>query len=276
MNNRRLSLALDVLLLLGVITLQAKLLTGVPLHEWLALGFTAVLLVHLTLHWSWLETHARRLLAPASARAKINMSLNLALLADMTVATFSGFMLSDTVLPVTRIMNNPAHMRAFRRWHGIHELSSHSIFPIVALHLALNWDWVRTLWRRRGPRVARSPVPVNRASTPWLRSLLFVTVAVALISSLTWLISAVIPPSTTERQEAAMFVADSVRAAPGIAHPQFHPGPPNPSLRGLPVFIAVIVLIALIAMAGRRLLSLRLEEPIGDASGNPADVNPAR
>jgi hypothetical protein len=61
---------LDCSMLLAFVVLQSWQLTGVVVHEWLAAALIGGLLAHLLLHWSWVETRSRRVLAPRSRRTR--------------------------------------------------------------------------------------------------------------------------------------------------------------------------------------------------------------
>jgi hypothetical protein len=91
---------LDCSMLLAFVVLQSWQLTGVVVHEWLAVALIGGLLAHLLLHWSWVETRSRRVLAPRSRRTRVNYALNLTLFVAATAAMVSGFMISKVVLPL--------------------------------------------------------------------------------------------------------------------------------------------------------------------------------
>src|SRR5579859_5726182 len=87
----RLWIALDCSMLVAVVALQAWRLTGVPLHEWLAVALIAGIVAHLLQHWNWIESRGRRLRRPGSARTRVNYALNASLFTAMAIAMISGF-----------------------------------------------------------------------------------------------------------------------------------------------------------------------------------------
>ncbi|HKO02913.1 MAG TPA: DUF4405 domain-containing protein [Thermoanaerobaculia bacterium] len=93
----RVWVVIDCSMLVVVIALQAWRLTGVPLHEWLAIGLLA---------------------AVVAAQARVNYALNLTLFLSMTAAMASGLAISKVVLPMHLTPDE------YLKWHGIHELSS--------------------------------------------------------------------------------------------------------------------------------------------------------
>ena len=81
---------LDTSMLIAFVALQSWRLTGVVVHEWLSVALIAGLLAHLVLHWSWVATRSKRVLAPRSTRTRVNYALNLTLFIAATVAMVSG------------------------------------------------------------------------------------------------------------------------------------------------------------------------------------------
>ena len=61
MTRRSISLALDTIMLVVFVSLLSWRLTGVPIHEWAATALLVVLVVHLVIHWHWVETRISRL-----------------------------------------------------------------------------------------------------------------------------------------------------------------------------------------------------------------------
>ncbi|HEY6951794.1 MAG TPA: DUF4405 domain-containing protein [Bacteroidota bacterium] len=185
MNRNRLFLWLDSAMLLAVLLLESKVLTGVPFHEWLGILIAAVIILHLVFQWSWIEGQARRIFAPGAWRTRINYSLNFGLFACMVAAIVSGIMISEHVFP-----NSGRSLNDAMSWHALHDNSGHAIMFLIGLHLALNWDWILAVLRGRfRPRPATSSgetgsslLPRRRIRRP-LRAaamLLIATVIVAL------------------------------------------------------------------------------------------------
>src|SRR4051812_35757489 len=92
-------LLFDTFLLMAVCLLEAVSLTGLTLHEWLALGFAGALMIHLLLQWPWIAGRTRRLLSAQTRRTGINYFINLGLFTAMVATILSGTMISEVVLP---------------------------------------------------------------------------------------------------------------------------------------------------------------------------------
>jgi hypothetical protein len=205
----------------------------------------------LLLHWPWVESRSRRILAPFGGRMRVNYALNLTLFVSMTSAMISGFMISKVVLPV-----HPA-ADEYLKWHSIHETSSRIALAAVGLHLGLNWDLtlaaLRNFVRRRAPRSSRLRTPVR----PLIARVAIMIVVVTVIGAALYALDRVMP-----RQDVTIIGPDRRRT---IEHAE---PPPDiarlrsdvaPSKRGIPAFVLQGVLVAVSAIIGRKVLQLRLD-----------------
>ena len=140
---------LDTVLLIAYTALQEPGgATGVVLHEWLGLAFIPLFSLHILLSWSWVATTWSRVRSDRWPRARINFLLNVSLLTMMTVVIVSGLFISEYALPAAGVAT-----RGTQRWEQFHNFTSSLITPVIALHLALNWSWIkRTLRRYLTPR----------------------------------------------------------------------------------------------------------------------------
>ena len=145
---------LDVVLLFAYIALQEPGgATDFVWHEWVGLAFIPLFVAHVVLSWSWITTTWRRIGRDPAPRARINFLLNAALFVMMAVVVVSGVVISQYALPV---LGMGSHGNA--RWEQLHNFTSSMITIVVALHLALNWSWIKRAMRRyltRGRRGAR-------------------------------------------------------------------------------------------------------------------------
>jgi len=141
--------ALDTVLLVAYIALQEPAgATGFVLHEWIGLGLIPLVLLHIVLSWRWIATTWHRVWSDPAPRARINFLLNVSLFTMMAIVIVSGLFVSEYALPAAGVA-----MRGTQRWEQVHNLTSSLITPVVALHLALNWNWIARSLRRY---VARS------------------------------------------------------------------------------------------------------------------------
>ena len=131
---------LDVALLLSVCVLQTVRFTGLVLHEWLGLAMVGLVFAHLLLAWSWIASQTRRLLAPGSARDRINYLLNLSLFASITAVIFSGVLISQKAIPT--LARTKAAPDMDWRWDTLHNQFSQAVLFLAGFHVAINWEWV--------------------------------------------------------------------------------------------------------------------------------------
>ena len=111
--------------------------TGIAIHEWLSVAFTLVIIVHLLLHWAWIVAVSKRFLRKLVMQARLNFVLNIFFFIFMTVAIFTGIMVSEVALPLFGI-----HFEKNFTWHFLHNLSADITLIILGLHIALHWKWI--------------------------------------------------------------------------------------------------------------------------------------
>jgi hypothetical protein len=154
MNWNETLLVLDTALLISVCLLEAVTLTGLPAHEWLAVVFVAMLLVHILLQWPWISSRTRRLLAPRTGRTRLNYCLNLGLFIVMVATIVSGIMISEVVFPAAGRPNIGGI------WRSLHGFTTNLVVLFVGLHLGLNGDWILAAVRQAfRPGSSSAPTP---------------------------------------------------------------------------------------------------------------------
>jgi hypothetical protein len=241
---------LDSSMLLLFVILQAWRLTGVILHEWLAVALIGGLLAHLILHWSWVETRIRRIRTPRSGRTRVNFALNLTLFLSATAAMFSGFMISKVVLP---LHPNPVE---YLKWHTLHDVSSRAALVCVGLHLALNWNlMIAALRNFVSSRASRTRTPMRLR--PLIAPLAIILTAVAILGATLWAVERIMPAG-----DVTIIQRDGRRiehAPPPGDIARLRPDEVAPNRRGLPAFILQSVLVAVSSVVGRKVLRLRLD-----------------
>ncbi|HEV8123850.1 MAG TPA: DUF4405 domain-containing protein [Gemmatimonadales bacterium] len=144
MLRNRLSLWLDSLLFLAVCVLMVTDFTGIPIHEWLGIALIPALLLHLLLQWPWIATRTRRLPEPRKGRLRVNYAINLLLFLSMVATIQSGLVISRVAIP-----SFVSGWLGDRRWGQVHGWASSALLLMIGLHLALNWDWILAVFRKR-------------------------------------------------------------------------------------------------------------------------------
>ncbi len=112
-------------------------LTGVPLHEWVAVGIVLVLLTHVVMHWNWVVRQLRRL--RIRAQNQVNRLLDLAMWGLATTVMLSGFVISEAVLPFFGLQIDQTTL-----WMRVHSLASALLLFVLAFHLLSHGGWILT------------------------------------------------------------------------------------------------------------------------------------
>lgn len=259
MARRGVSLLLDAAMLITFAALMSWRLTGVPVHEWAAIGLLAVLVVHLLIHWHWVETRVARAVRGATSRTRFNVILNTALFVAMGTALASGFFISKVVMP------NALTPGAYLTWHGIHDSSSTATLVILGLHVALNWDLIAGGVRRALGRAAVRPVavrPVAGVRQPAMartviRPLVWITAAAILVTAGTRGAGALLPATNRVMLVHADGRMESVAPPPELTALQPGSTRPSPS-RGAVPFAMRFAILAVVAVVGRKVFKVRL------------------
>ena len=159
----RFNLLLDSATFVAFLVIMAPHWSGVAVHEWLSIAFAAAIVTHLLLNWQWIAALTKRLLHRINWFARANYVLDALLFISMTVAIFTGFLISESVMRIVGI----ATVRG-GAWHQLHELSANLSLVLVGLHLALNWQWIVTALRRYIVTPFRGRSADNAAPQPTL------------------------------------------------------------------------------------------------------------
>lgn len=153
------NLFLDLTLLTVFLVTMSPSLTGIPWHEWLAIGLSAAVIIHLLLHWEWITHVGASFFKKVFHRSRLKFIVDALLFVAFTLAMSSGLLISRSVLPTLGL-----HIARNTIWRGLHNLTANLTLFLVSLHFALNWDWVTGMIRRYvlrpllNLRSARKPV----------------------------------------------------------------------------------------------------------------------
>jgi hypothetical protein len=134
---------LDLLVFIGFLLALDPRATGIAIHEWLAIAVSAAIITHLLLNWNWIVGVTRQFFHKVTAKPRLNYILNWLFFIDFILIMLTGLMISQAVLPAfgIRIASDFA-------WRRLHSLTADASLFILALHLALNWDWVANIFKR--------------------------------------------------------------------------------------------------------------------------------
>jgi cytochrome b561 len=138
-----LDIVVDVALLIAFIIDSNTQLTGIPVHEWLGLAFGIGFVVHLALHWDWVMRTARQIFSSAPVRERIKWSVDIALYVMLGAAVVSGWYISRHAAPAFGVARIDETF-----FRGLHSTTADLSVLLVAVHLGLNWRWMRATWIR--------------------------------------------------------------------------------------------------------------------------------
>ena len=117
--------------------------SGIPIHEWLTIALTGVIVVHLLLNWSWIVDVTKRLFIKSTNGARVNYVLNWLLFIDGVLIMLSGIMISESVMPFFGVTMSEAFA-----WRSLHDTSANLFLIILGIHLALHWNWIIVTTKR--------------------------------------------------------------------------------------------------------------------------------
>ena len=126
------------------------------IHTWLSLGFIAIALLHIILHWKWVVSTTKRVVKDIFTSHKSNMNAKgwQNIIVDGAIAI--GFIISAIsgvyflFVGESRGGLNPDPMFLFSRtaWDLIHTWSSVLFISNFLLHFAIHWGWVTKVTRK--------------------------------------------------------------------------------------------------------------------------------
>lgn len=117
--------------------------TDIPLHEWLSFVFFGTFIVHIVVHWQWIVDITSRLLKKLPGETRFNHAWDAIIFLMMTTAMVSGVLISESALPALgiRMVIDPF-------WNQLHDVSANLTLLMLAIHLALHWDWIVRAFNR--------------------------------------------------------------------------------------------------------------------------------
>ncbi len=134
--------------------------TWEDIHTWIGVAMIAVAVIHLTLHWSWVVSMARRTwkewtgkAGPMNARGRWNLIVNLTIAVSFLLTALSGIYF--LFFPSSGGAITPMVIFSQSGWDLIHTWAGVTLIIAAVLHFAIHWKWVtkvtRNLFRRFSP-----------------------------------------------------------------------------------------------------------------------------
>lgn len=132
-------LILDLSMLGAFLAVSNPRLTGIAIHEWLALSLAGAVITHLLFNWEWIVNVGKTFFKKLWHQSRLNFVVNIAFFIAMTGTLFSGLMISKSVLPTLGIQ-----LASSGNWRSIHFMMSDLSVIVLGIHFALHWKWVVT------------------------------------------------------------------------------------------------------------------------------------
>lgn len=136
-------LFLDILVLILFVAINIPGTTGIPNHEWISFIFALPFLIHLTLNWKWIVSVFSRLFQKLPGETRFNQIWDSVLFLLMIFVSFSGALLSESVLPALSI-----HLEIDLFWRSLHTGMANLLMLMFGVHLTMHWKWIVTNFNR--------------------------------------------------------------------------------------------------------------------------------
>lgn len=133
----KVKLWIDIFIFIAFLIVMEPHLSDLPVHEWLGLSLTFVMVVHLLLSWDWIVQITKRFFKTVGGQNRINYMLNWLFLLDGVVIMMSGIMISRVAIPALGL-----HLTLGPGWYKLHDLSTNVALLLLGLHTALHWNWI--------------------------------------------------------------------------------------------------------------------------------------
>jgi hypothetical protein len=158
------NLILDITIFTAFLAVANPALTGMTVHEWLALAFAGAIVTHLLFHWDWLVTVTKQFFKKLFHQSRLNYVVDALFFIAMTASMLSGLLISKSVMSTLGIQLNTGH-----GWESIHKLASDVSLIMLGLHFALHFKWVVTNLKRYlvSPMIHLLQRPRAGALTVW-------------------------------------------------------------------------------------------------------------
>jgi len=259
MSRRRALLILDACMAALFVVLLSWHLTGLDLHEWLGITLIVAILLHLLVHWGWMETRASQVMRRSRA-GPVEFALNAGFFAAMVTTLVSGVAISKVAIP------NRLPAGTYMRWHGLHDGATILTVLLLGAHFAFNWDRIRAalVARARSRRAGDSLLATVRLLGRRAASVAVVTVA---LISVLWMLVLVAPGSS----QVMMTFPDGHRAlvAPPAEVTRADPASNRANPRAaLPRVAVCLALLATVGMTTRFSIVRRRRRRVSAAYGS--------
>ncbi len=136
-NRTRTNLFIDIGIFLAFLLIMMPRLTGISIHEWLALAFAGTIVVHLLFHWEWIVGVAPQFFARLIHESRLNFVIDLFFFLALVMLIVSGFAISKVVLPALGL-SLPFSVI----WKQVHKTAADAALIALGLHCGMHVKWI--------------------------------------------------------------------------------------------------------------------------------------
>ena len=142
-NINKIRLGIDLVLLVSMLIAISPAVTGIPVHEWVGFLVLVPILFHLVADWRWIVNTTKRLFKRQPGEVRFNYLINWIQFVLLLLATVSGIVISEVVLPAFGLVIPVDHY-----WIAMHEISAGVLTVFLGIHVAMHWRWLANAFRR--------------------------------------------------------------------------------------------------------------------------------
>lgn len=139
--------------------------TWSDVHTWSGVLMITFVVVHLSLHWSWVTSMARRTwkelrgqVGSMNGKGRFNVLINLVIACSFFLCALSGIYF--LFVPGGYGAADPGLIFSRLTWDLIHTWSAVALIVAAVLHFAIHWRWITKVSRN----ILESAIPASRSN----------------------------------------------------------------------------------------------------------------
>lgn len=137
--NKGTKILVDIIMTAAMLLLMSLTTTGILWHELLGVGIFLLFFFHKFLNWKWIHSVTKGIFK-SSKEKRVNFktkgmyALNTAILFFVTVATFTGIWISQSLFTYISALNGNLEF-----WTSVHFSASYASLILISVHIGFHW-----------------------------------------------------------------------------------------------------------------------------------------